>query len=288
VTYLPLVWAAFRRHTTESLLTFLVLTVAFTLFGSMVALKAAYENAINVNRMDRMWLTDRFCCMRLAIGVRDQITRMPGVLGVGLLQGLFGYHQDPSRPLGIARMSASRRTGLGSVIVKLAQPQAFDEFQRWLTTNPALSVDAARVSEHLLRTDGRQMKFFTRITYVIGVIMALGALFGAIKIMYAAVRARTREIGTLRALGFGSAPVVLSVLLEATALALAGAALGAFVAWLVFDGREVYSWGVFRLRVSAQLVGLGIAWGVVIALLGGVFPAVRAGRIPATQALRAV
>lgn len=136
-------------------------------------------------------------------------------------------------------MSASRRTGFGSVIVKLAQPQAFDELQRWLTTNPALSVDAARVSEHLLRTDGRQMRFFTRITYVIGVIMALGALFGAIKIMYAEVRARTREIGTLRALGFGSAPVAVSVLLEATVLALAGAALGAFIAWLVFDGREV-------------------------------------------------
>ncbi len=185
-------------------------------------------------------------------------------------------------------MSASRRTGFGSVIVKLAQPQAFDELQRWLTTNPALSVDAARVSEHLLRTDGRQMRFFTRITYVIGVIMALGALFGAIKIMYAAVRARTREIGTLRALGFGSVPVAVSVLLEATVLALAGAALGAFIAWLVFDGREVYSWGVFRLHVSAQLVELGLAWGVVIALLGGVFPAVRAGRIPAAEALRVV
>jgi putative ABC transport system permease protein len=78
------------------------------------------------------------------------------------------------------------------------------------------------------------------------------------------------------------------VLLEATVLALAGAALGALIAWLVFDGREVYSWGVFRLHVSAQLVGLGLAWGVVIALLGGVFPAIRAGRIPAAEALRAV
>ncbi len=100
--YLPLVWAAFRRHTTESLLTFLVLTVAFTLFGSMVALKAAYENAINVNHMDRMWLTDRFCCTGLTIGLRDQIARIPGVLGAGVLQGLFGYHQDPSRQVGIA------------------------------------------------------------------------------------------------------------------------------------------------------------------------------------------
>ncbi len=102
--------------------------------------------------------------------------------------------------------------------------------------------------------------------------MALGALFGATKIMYAAVRARTREIGTLRALGFGATPVTVSVLLEAMVLALLGAALGALAAWLVFDGREVYSGGIFRLSVSAPLVALGLAWGAAIALAGGVFP----------------
>jgi putative ABC transport system permease protein len=118
--------------------------------------------------------------------------------------------------------------------------------------------------------------------------MALGALFGATKIMYAAVRARTREIGTLRALGFGGVPVAVSVLLEAVLLALLGAALGALVAWLVFDGRVVYSGSVFRLHVSAPLAGLALAWGVVIALLGGMFPAIRAGKIVAAQVLRAV
>jgi putative ABC transport system permease protein len=184
--------------------------------------------------------------------------------------------------------SASKRSGFGSVIVKLANPRAFDEFKRWLTTNPAIAVDAYRVPDYLLRMNGGQLAFFTRASYVIGIIMALGALFGATKIMYAAVRARTREIGTLRALGFGDTPVMISVLLEAILLALIGATLGVLLAWLLFDGHEVNSGSIFRLHVSVPLAALGLAWGVVIALLGGLFPAIRAGRIPAAMALRAV
>ncbi|HVQ15033.1 MAG TPA: ABC transporter permease, partial [Vicinamibacterales bacterium] len=184
--------------------------------------------------------------------------------------------------------SASKQSGFGSVIVRLANRRAFDEFQRGLTANPSLSVDVFRVPDYLLRRNGDQLVFFTRASYAIGIIMALGALFGATKIMYAAVRARTREIGTLRALGFGTTPVTISVLTEATLLALIGAALGVLVAWLAFDGYEVNSGGIFRLHVSAPLATLGLAWGVAIALLGGLFPAIRAGRIPAATALRAV
>ena len=184
--------------------------------------------------------------------------------------------------------SVTQRQGYGSVLVRLVNPQAFDEFQRWLTTNPSIAVDAYRVPDYQMRTSGSRLIFFTRATYVIGFVMALGALFGSAKITYAAVRSRTREIGTLRALGFGSTPVTISVLLEATLLALIGAVLGVLVAWAVFDGREVYSSGVFRLYVSAPLVALGLGWAVVIALLGGIFPAIRAGKIPAATALRAV
>jgi len=185
-------------------------------------------------------------------------------------------------------LSAAKRTGFGSVIVKLASRESFDELHNWLVTNPTLAVDVERVSDYLLRTSGGQLVFFTRATYVNGIIMALGALFGATKIMYAAVRARTREIGTLRALGFGSAPVAVSVLLEAMLLALVGAALGTFIAWLAFDGRVVYSGSVFKLHVSLSLAALGLAWGVMIALLGGLLPAIRAANLPAAQALRAL
>jgi putative ABC transport system permease protein len=185
-------------------------------------------------------------------------------------------------------LAASRRPGFGSVIVKLSGPGAFVEFGRWLAANPALAVEAERLPDYLLRTQGGQMQFFARATLVIGAIMAIGAVFGAIKIMFAAVRARTREIGTLRALGFGSVPVAASVILELMVLALAGAALGVLIAWLVFDGREVYSSGVFRLHVSAPLITLGLAWGAAIALLAAAFPAIRAVKIPAAEALRVV
>lgn len=104
--YLPLVWAAFRRHTTESLLTFLVLTVAFTLFGAMLALRAAYDHAIEVNRMDRLFVTARFCCTGLNIGRRAEIERMPGVRGVGLIDALLGFHQQPSMQLGVWMIDA--------------------------------------------------------------------------------------------------------------------------------------------------------------------------------------
>ncbi len=185
-------------------------------------------------------------------------------------------------------LSASKRQGFASVIVKLAGPAAFDEFHDWIVNNPTLANDVERVSDYHFRRTGGQLALLTRATYVIGVIMALGALFGATKIMYAAVRMRTREIGTLRAIGFGSADIAVSVLLETVLLALVGAALGVLAAWLAFDGRVVYSGGVFRLRVSATLVALGLGWGVIIALLGGIFPAVRAGRLTAAQALRAL
>jgi putative ABC transport system permease protein len=99
--YLPLVWAAFRRHTTESLLTFLVLAVAFTLFSAMLALRAAYDRAITVNRMDRLLVTARFCCTGLNIARRAEIERIAGVRGVALIQGVFGFHQEPSMRVGV-------------------------------------------------------------------------------------------------------------------------------------------------------------------------------------------
>jgi len=99
--YLPLVWAAFRRRTTESLLTLVVVTIGFTLFGTMVGLKVAYENALNANRLDRLLVLERFCCTMLTLGLREQLTSLPGVVGAGIIQPLYGYHQEPSQEIGI-------------------------------------------------------------------------------------------------------------------------------------------------------------------------------------------
>jgi putative ABC transport system permease protein len=183
-------------------------------------------------------------------------------------------------------MAARRRAGFAQVIAQLVDAGAYPEFQRWLLENPTLSVYVERKTDYDRRELGMNTIFFTRMAYVIGAIMALGALFGVVKIMYAAVRSRTREIGTLRAIGFGATPVALSVLVEAALLGAIGALLGAAIAWLIFDGREVWVWGAFKLRVSLFLWVLGFVWALITSLLGGLFPALRAGRLPPFEALR--
>lgn len=184
-------------------------------------------------------------------------------------------------------MSAARLDKYGWVLVRLQDPSAFPAFERWLRTNPALSVSVERQADHEQRLAGEDFKFFIRMTYLIAAIMAVGALFGTVKNMYAAVRARTREIGTLRAFGYGSLPIATSILIEAILISALGALAGALLAWLVFDGRETYIWGIFKLRVTVGLVALGLTWSTVVAVLGGTFPALRASRIPAAEALRA-
>jgi putative ABC transport system permease protein len=132
------------------------------------------------------------------------------------------------------------------------------------------------------------------IAYVVGGIMGVGALFGALNTMYSAVSVRSREIATLRAIGFGASAVVLSVLIEAMLLSIIGALIGAGLAWVFFNGNVVSTLGsnftqvVFRLAVGPSLVVLGIAWACVIGLVGGLFPAIRAARFPVATALRAV
>jgi putative ABC transport system permease protein len=184
-------------------------------------------------------------------------------------------------------MAARRGTGFAEVIAQLVDAKAYPQFQAWLTENPALAVSVEHTTDYDLRMVGSDSGLFTRMAYLIGATMALGALFGVVKIMYAVVRARTREIGTLRAIGFGATPVVLSVLVEATLLGAIGAIVGTAIAWLIFDGREMWVWGAFKLRVSPSLWVLGLAWALVTSLLGCVFLALRAGRLAPFEALRA-
>jgi putative ABC transport system permease protein len=123
--------------------------------------------------------------------------------------------------------------------------------------------------------------------------MALGALSGALNTMYSAVAARTREIATLRALGFGSGPVILSVMFESLALALTGGIFGATAAYIAFDGFkaatmnwQTFSQIAFAFDVTPKLLVSAIILATWIGLLGGLFPAVRAARLPIAAALR--
>jgi putative ABC transport system permease protein len=123
--------------------------------------------------------------------------------------------------------------------------------------------------------------------------MALGAVFGALNTMYSAVAARSREIATLRALGFGVSAIMISVLVESIVLALAGGALGALIAYLIFDGYtaatinfQTFTQVAFKFAVTPSLLVQAILWAAALGLIGGLFPAIRAARLPIATGLR--
>jgi putative ABC transport system permease protein len=127
----------------------------------------------------------------------------------------------------------------------------------------------------------------------VAVIMAIGAMFGALNSMYSAVAARGMEIATLRAIGFGGAPVLVSVMIEALFLALVGGLLGASIAYVLFNNLSVSTLGqsftqvVFSFKITPALVVRGLIISLVIGMLGGFLPALRATRLPVVDALRA-
>ena len=187
-------------------------------------------------------------------------------------------------------MAAMRASAFNSVLVRLQSIQSLERFSHWLHDNPALQVKAENLTEFNVRTHiGSTIRFFKSIAYVVSSVLAIGALFGAVKLLYSGVRARTREIATLRAVGYDPLPVAASVVLESIVLSLAGAILGACVAWFVFNGRQTsYYQDVFSLTISLRSFALGAGWALMLALLGGALPAIRAGRLPVAEALRAV
>jgi putative ABC transport system permease protein len=210
---------------------------------------------------------------------------------VGVFAGGGGHD---SEMLGDAEtlLSAYQRTQFQSVTGVLASPADFQVFHDSVTANPALHVDVKRETEYLFEQSKPLRQLYTTIAYGVGGIMAVGALFGALNTMYSAVSARTREIATLRAIGFGSGAVIVSVFAEALLLALAGALIGAALSWALFNGNSISQGAaatgqfVYSLTVTPDLMLLGIIWAFVIGLVGGLFPALRAARLPIAAALR--
>jgi len=189
--------------------------------------------------------------------------------------------------------SAYRRgSSVQSVTVRLTSPQAFDAFKAALSSDPRLKVDVTTTREYFSKQSENLTKVIRVVGITVGVIMAIGAIFGALNTMFAAIAARAREIATLRAIGFRGLPVVVSVLMETMLLALLGGVLGGLVSWLIFNGYTASTLGanfsqvVFQFKVSPELLWLGIKWAMAIGFVGGLFPAVRAARLPVTTALR--
>jgi len=180
-----------------------------------------------------------------------------------------------------------------SVYVKLLSPGAFLEFKDSLTTDPRLTVKVLRQSEYYAEQSTAVNRLINTLGYLIAALMAIGAVFGALNTMYSSVSARTREIATLRALGFGSGAVVVSVMIESLVLAVVGGALGAILAYITFNGLHTstmnwnsFSQVTFAFAVTRELLVQGIVWAVLIGLIGGLFPAIRGARLPIAAALR--
>lgn len=180
-----------------------------------------------------------------------------------------------------------------SVYAKLDSPETFQTFKDALTSDPRLNVKPMREADYHAEQSSMLRGLVQGLGSLIAIVMGLGAVFGALNTMYTAVAARAREIATLRALGFHSGPVVISVLFESLLLALLGGAIGAGLAWLIFDGFTAatlnftsFSQVTFAFDVSLPLLVQGVAFALLIGLFGGLFPALRAARQPIAAALR--
>lgn len=180
-----------------------------------------------------------------------------------------------------------------SVYARLESHNSLDTLKDALTTDPRLTVTAFREPEFYERQSQALQTVIRTIGFAIAGLMGLGAIFGAVNTMYNAVASRSREIATLRALGFGAIPVIVSVLVEAGLLALAGGIIGGALAWAAFDGFQTstmnfqsFSQVAFAFAVTPALVVRGLLYALVIGVLGGLLPAIRAARLPIVTALR--
>jgi putative ABC transport system permease protein len=187
-----------------------------------------------------------------------------------------------------AMMSAFSRPTYTRAAVWLRSAADFTAFRAAIASNPSLHLEALRERTVLKRQFKIINTVLDFVSYFVGAIMALGGTLGAVNSLYAIVDSRRRELATLRAIGFGPGPIVVSTLCESMLLSIPGALLGAALAWALFNGLAASPMGFsFELEVTPALVLIGILWALAMGLLGGVLPAVRAARVPVTTALRA-
>ena len=175
---------------------------------------------------------------------------------------------------------------------RLTGPEAFQAFKDALTRDPRLDVSVDREVDYYAQQSVQLTNLIQTVGFFIAVLMGIGAVFAALNTMYSAVSERGREIATLRALGFGAGAVVLSFVLESLLVALVGGTLGA-VAVVPFNGYTVgtmnwqtFSHVSFAFRITPALVAAGIAFALLMGLIGGLPPALRAARRPIASSLR--
>ena len=182
--------------------------------------------------------------------------------------------------------SYHRGSTVNSLTLRLIDANSFEAFKAGIESDPRLKVSVQTTRQYYSRQSESIAQIVGIVGTTIGAIMALGAIFGALNTTYAAVADRSREIATLRAIGFHGGPVIVSVLLETLLLAALGGVLGAGLTWAIFDGFTASTVGanssqvVFAFKVSRELLSNGLLWALAIGLIGGLLPAIRAARLP--------
>ncbi|MFL6602310.1 MAG: ABC transporter permease [Steroidobacteraceae bacterium] len=210
---------------------------------------------------------------------------------VGIFESGDANESELWTDINVARTTFGR-TGSSSVRVALDGPEGLEKVKASLTGDPRLTVDVVPEQEYFSSQTKQFRQTIGVLAGVVTIIMALGAVFAALNSMYAAVASRGKEIATLRAIGFGGLAVLVSVMIEALLLALAGGLLGAIIAYVLFNNLSVSTLGqnftqvVFNFKVTPELVARGLIISVVIGMIGGLLPAIRAARQPVTTGLR--
>ncbi|MDE0368486.1 MAG: ABC transporter permease [Gammaproteobacteria bacterium] len=218
--------------------------------------------------------------------------------GEWAITGLFeanasAYESEMWADLPVAQSAFRRGGATQSMRIRVESPRDIPALAQRVRDDPRLDLEVIGEEEFFRGQSDAMSGLIRGFGYTVALIMAVGAVFAALNAMYTAVSARTVEIATLRALGFGGGPVVVSVIIEALALGVLGGLLGGAVAYFGFNGFTVstlnqgsFSQVAFDFAVTPDLLLSGLSWAVTLGLFGGLFPAVRAARLPITTALR--
>jgi putative ABC transport system permease protein len=203
-----------------------------------------------------------------------------------------GRNSDSELYADLRQLQAANNAGdiYTEIFAQLTSPPAFLAFKQALEHHPGLAVTVERLTEREKDFGATLNGLLILADGVITALMAVGAVFGTVNVMYANVASRSAELATLRALGFSRTPILFAVLSEAVVLALAGGGLGLLAAWLIFDGfeasTEAGSLISFQFEVTARAALLALVLAAAMGLLGGLFPSIRAARLPLAKALR--
>ena len=186
----------------------------------------------------------------------------------------------------------NRNNVFQTIRTRIESPAAFAELKRYADSDPRLKLDVKTEQEYFAEQSSQTSDLIQKLGWPLAIAMALGALAGALNTMYSSVAARSVEIATLRAIGFSGFPAFVGTLAESLLLAAIGGSLGAIATYLVFDGFTASTLGagftqvVFSFKLTLGLVAQGLVLALIVGLIGGLLPAIRAARMPIVQGLQ--